>query len=168
MSCAAPKLSIGWFSSSKLRKASCFSAVSPVCGWNQCVKCVTPFSIAQSLIASATGRGDVGVELLPEADGRLELLVDLLRQPVAHLARAEGVVPKYADVGVGGRVAGAVAVDRGADGGTGSGHLAQRELARGGRGRGHKGAKGGTTDGRWQTAGGRRPPVDGPAATGVT
>jgi hypothetical protein len=56
MSCAALKLSIGWFSSSKLRKASCFSAVSPVCGWNQCVKCVTPFSIAHSLMASATAR----------------------------------------------------------------------------------------------------------------
>ena len=35
-------------------KLSCFSAVMPVSGWNQCVKCVTPFSIAQSFIAPAT------------------------------------------------------------------------------------------------------------------
>jgi hypothetical protein len=48
------KLSIGCPSSSNDRKASCFSAVSPVCGWNQCVKCVTPRETAHSLIASAT------------------------------------------------------------------------------------------------------------------
>ena len=35
-------------------KLSCFSAVMPVIGWNQCVKCVAPFSIAQSFIAFAT------------------------------------------------------------------------------------------------------------------
>ena len=35
-------------------KLSCFSAVMPVSGWNQCVKCVAPFSIAQSFIAFAT------------------------------------------------------------------------------------------------------------------
>ena len=34
--------------------ASCFSAVMPVIGWNQCVKCVAPFSIAQSFMALAT------------------------------------------------------------------------------------------------------------------
>ena len=33
---------------------SCFSAVIPVKGWNQCVKCVAPFSTAQFFIASAT------------------------------------------------------------------------------------------------------------------
>jgi hypothetical protein len=65
MSCAALKLSIGWFSSSKLRKASCFSAVRPVCGWNQCVKCVTPFSIAHSLMASATGAARSASSFLP-------------------------------------------------------------------------------------------------------
>ena len=37
-----------------LIKASCFSAVIPVIGWNQCVKCVAPFSMAQSFIALAT------------------------------------------------------------------------------------------------------------------
>ena len=35
-------------------KLSCFSAVTPVRGWNQCVKCVAPCSIAQSLISTAT------------------------------------------------------------------------------------------------------------------
>ena len=37
-----------------MKKESCFSAVEPVSGWNQCVKCVAPFSIAQSFIAAAT------------------------------------------------------------------------------------------------------------------
>jgi hypothetical protein len=35
-------------------KLSCFSLVMPVSGWNQWVKCVAPFSIAQSFIAWAT------------------------------------------------------------------------------------------------------------------
>ena len=35
-------------------KLSCFSAVMPVSGWNQCVKCVAPFDTAQSFIAAAT------------------------------------------------------------------------------------------------------------------
>ena len=35
-------------------KLSCFSAVTPVMGWNQCVKCVAPFSSAQSRMAEAT------------------------------------------------------------------------------------------------------------------
>ena len=33
---------------------SCFSAVRPVIGWNQCVKWVAPFSTAHSFIAAAT------------------------------------------------------------------------------------------------------------------
>ena len=33
---------------------SCFSAVRPVSGWNQWVKWVAPFSIAQSFIVAAT------------------------------------------------------------------------------------------------------------------
>jgi hypothetical protein len=41
-------------------KLSCFSAVSPVIGWNQWVKCVAPCPVAQSrateAIASATSR----------------------------------------------------------------------------------------------------------------
>ena len=36
------------------RKLSCFSAVMPVMGWNQWVKCVAPFSMAQSFMALAT------------------------------------------------------------------------------------------------------------------
>ena len=35
-------------------KESCFSAVIPVIGWNQCVKCVAPCSIAQSFMELAT------------------------------------------------------------------------------------------------------------------
>ena len=41
-------------SSVGLIKASCFSAVAPVIGWNQWVKWVAPSSIAQSFIALAT------------------------------------------------------------------------------------------------------------------
>ena len=39
---------------SVVTKESCFSAVIPVMGWNQWVKWVAPFSIAQSFIAEAT------------------------------------------------------------------------------------------------------------------
>jgi len=35
-------------------KASCFSAVRPVSGWNQCVKWVAPRSTAHSFMARAT------------------------------------------------------------------------------------------------------------------
>ena len=35
-------------------KLSCFSAVTPVRGWNQWVKCVAPWATAQSFIAAAT------------------------------------------------------------------------------------------------------------------
>ncbi len=35
-------------------KLSCFSAVTPVSGWNQWVKCVAPFSMAHSFMAFAT------------------------------------------------------------------------------------------------------------------
>ena len=35
-------------------KPSCFSAVRPVMGWNQCVKWVAPFSIAHSFMTAAT------------------------------------------------------------------------------------------------------------------
>ena len=50
-----PENSIMTFPSSVgLMKLSCFSAVMPVMGWNQWVKWVAPFSIAQSFIAFAT------------------------------------------------------------------------------------------------------------------
>ena len=65
MSCAPQKRSMGWPSSSKVRKASCFSAVSPVCGWNQWQKCVAPLPSAHSLIACATSLAIAGSSLLP-------------------------------------------------------------------------------------------------------
>ena len=37
-----------------VRKPSCFSLVMPDSGWNQCVKCVAPFSSAHSFMAWAT------------------------------------------------------------------------------------------------------------------
>src|SRR3954447_22304624 len=43
-----------------LKKESCFSAVEPVSGWNQCVKGVAPFSIAHSFIAEATASARIG------------------------------------------------------------------------------------------------------------
>src|SRR3712207_7685487 len=42
------------------KKESCFSAVMPVRGWNQWVKWVAPFSIAQSFIAEATASASEG------------------------------------------------------------------------------------------------------------
>ena len=39
---------------STVRKLSCFSAVIPVIGWNQCVKWVAPLPTAHSFIAEAT------------------------------------------------------------------------------------------------------------------
>src|SRR3954468_19115932 len=42
------------------KKESCFSAVEPVSGWNQCVKWVAPFSIAHSFIAEATASARIG------------------------------------------------------------------------------------------------------------
>ena len=47
------------------RKASCFSAVPPVRGWNQWVKCVAPFESAQSFIACATSSAMEGSSGLP-------------------------------------------------------------------------------------------------------
>jgi hypothetical protein len=47
------------------RKESCFSAVSPVSGWNQCVKWVAPFSRAQSFIAIATASATEGSSVVP-------------------------------------------------------------------------------------------------------
>ena len=54
MSWAPLKRSIGWPSSSKVRKASCFSAVRPVWGWNQWQKWVAPLASAHSFTAWAT------------------------------------------------------------------------------------------------------------------
>src|SRR5687767_7866077 len=65
MSWAPLKRSMGRPSSSKVRKASCFSAVRPVWGWNQWQKCVAPFSSAHSLTAWATSLAIEGSSLLP-------------------------------------------------------------------------------------------------------
>src|ERR1051325_4481531 len=65
ISCSGVKDSIGESSLSSVRKASCFSAVSPVCGWNQCVKCVAPRLIAHSLMAFATAGATSVSSFLP-------------------------------------------------------------------------------------------------------
>ena len=46
-------------------KESCFSAVMPVIGWNQWVKWVAPFSMAQSFMALATTLATAGSSFLP-------------------------------------------------------------------------------------------------------
>ena len=46
-------------------KLSCFSAVTPVMGWNQWVKWVAPFSMAQSFMALATTVATLGSRCLP-------------------------------------------------------------------------------------------------------
>ena len=46
---------------------SCFSAVAPVSGWNQCVKCVAPFATAHSFMASATASATAGVSGVPSS-----------------------------------------------------------------------------------------------------
>jgi hypothetical protein len=48
-----------------LKNESCFSAVEPVSGWNQCVKCVQPRSIAHSFIADATESASSGSSARP-------------------------------------------------------------------------------------------------------
>src|SRR5712691_1035497 len=65
INCAPLKRSIGIPSSSKVRKASCFSAVRPVCGWNQWQKWVAPFSSAHSFTACATSFAIAGSSLAP-------------------------------------------------------------------------------------------------------
>ena len=49
------------FSFGAVIKASCFSAVTPVSGWNQWVKWVAPFSTAQSFMAAATALASCGI-----------------------------------------------------------------------------------------------------------
>ena len=45
--------------------ASCFSAVTPVMGWNQWVKWVAPLLTAQSFMAEATTSATVGSRAVP-------------------------------------------------------------------------------------------------------
>jgi hypothetical protein len=49
------------------KKESCFSAVEPVRGWNQCVKWLAPRSSAHSRIAEATVSASAGSSGSPEA-----------------------------------------------------------------------------------------------------
>jgi hypothetical protein len=65
MSWAPLKRSMGRPSSSKVRKASCFSAVSPVCGWNQWQKWLAPLPRPHSLIACATSCAMAGSRWVP-------------------------------------------------------------------------------------------------------
>src|SRR5688572_25163566 len=65
MSWAPLKRSMGRPSSSKVRKASCFSAVRPVWGWNQWQKCVAPLPMAHSFTAWATSLAMAGSSRLP-------------------------------------------------------------------------------------------------------
>ncbi len=65
MSWAPLKRSMGCPSSSKVRKASCFSAVRPVCGWNQWQKWLAPLPSAHSLMACATSLAMAGSRRVP-------------------------------------------------------------------------------------------------------
>ena len=97
MSCAAPNASIGWPSSNE-RKASCFSAVSPVCGWNQCVKCVAPCVIAHSLMACAT-RGATSTSSFLPCFTASTSLAWMSRGSLSRIWRTPKVfVPKYSEV----------------------------------------------------------------------
>ena len=64
--------------------ASCFSAVKPVIGWNQWVKCVAPFSIAQSFMALGDDVGDVAIQLAAALNRAAERLVILVGQAFLH------------------------------------------------------------------------------------
>ena len=65
-------------------KLSCFSAVMPVSGWNQWVKWVAPWAIAQSFIASATASATSLSSRSLLVDGFLERAVYLQRQGCLH------------------------------------------------------------------------------------
>jgi hypothetical protein len=64
MSCAPTKrsstLSSPGMVTFRSMNESCFSAVSPFIGWNQCVKCVAPWPVAQSRATEATASAASG------------------------------------------------------------------------------------------------------------
>src|SRR5215217_3228399 len=100
MSCAPVNDSSGWRSSSKLRKASCFSAVRPVCGWNQCVKCVTHRLIAHSLMTCATV-GAIWMAVVVEVEEGVVLLggeTGLRLEPVREVRHAPADRPFLDDL----------------------------------------------------------------------
>ena len=65
------------------RNESCFSAVMPVSGWNQCVKCVAPCSSAQSFMRGGHRVCERRIERRAVRDGAPERLVNRLGQPRA-------------------------------------------------------------------------------------
>jgi hypothetical protein len=67
-----------------LKKLSCFSDVMPVRGWNQCVKCVAPFSIAHSFMACATTLATVDVDGLALLDRLGKRLVHVGWETLLH------------------------------------------------------------------------------------
>ena len=73
-SSAPEKLKITPPAPSGLTSESCFSAVSPVSGWNQWVKWVAPFSMAQSFIVAATTSATCASSGSPASMVRMRLL----------------------------------------------------------------------------------------------
>src|SRR5687767_1651722 len=103
ISCAAENASIAWPFSSNERNASCFSAVSPVCGWNQCVKCVAPLLVAHSLMTCATAGAIAASSFFPS---RMEAtrLSKTKRGSLSRICRAPKVLqPKNDEVALGAR-----------------------------------------------------------------
>ena len=71
------------------RKASCFSAVMPVMGWNQWVKWVAPLRDGPVLHGVGHHVGHGGVQRTALADGGAQRAVYVFGQPVSHDAFAE-------------------------------------------------------------------------------
>ena len=61
-----------------------FSAVAPVIGWNQCVKCVAPRSSAQCIIAVADRAGNLERQLGALFHRAMQRAVHLRRQAALH------------------------------------------------------------------------------------
>src|SRR5476651_1037776 len=99
MSCAPVNFSIGFVLSSKLRKASCFSAVRPVCGWNQWVKCVTPRLSAHSLMACATAGATSMSSFLPRRMDWASLSHTAFGSFSFIWRAPNALIPKYAEIG---------------------------------------------------------------------
>ena len=72
-------------------KESCFSAVVPVRGWNQCVKCVAPFETAQVFMRRPLHRRCPDQDVRP-LDRRAQRFIGLFRKIVAHLAEAKDIL----------------------------------------------------------------------------
>src|SRR5205085_2590873 len=66
----------------------------PVSGWNQCVKCVAPFSMAQSFIAAATTSATIGSRAEPWSIVRQRLLKTFLGRRWRMTRREKTSAPK--------------------------------------------------------------------------